>query len=100
MAVFAVSFDLEYDTDYQSRYSSFMEQVKKTGDWWGDTTSFVIVRTAESIDSFCSRIYVDSRFNATKDLYLVSDTEKLSARIRGKIRDRDIFNLMPYLIEL
>lgn len=100
MAVFAVSFDLEYDANYQSRYSSFMEQVKKTGDWWADTTSFVVVRTSESIDSFCSRIYIDSSFDASKDVYLVSDTEKLSARIRGKIRDRDIFKLMRYLIEL
>lgn len=100
MAVFAVSFDLEYDATYQSRYASFMEQVKKGGAWWADTTSFVVVRTNETIDDFCSRIYIHSDFNSTKDLYLVSDTEKLSARIRGKIRDRDIFRLMPYLVEL
>jgi hypothetical protein len=100
MAVYAVSFDLEYDSAYQERYVSFMEQVKKGGEWWADTTSFVVVRTSETIDSFCSRIYTQSSFNSTKDLYLVTDVEKLSARIRGKIKDKDIFKLMPYLIEL
>jgi hypothetical protein len=100
MAVFAVSFDLHYDANYQDRYASFMEQVKKGGVWWADTTSFVVVRTAETIDTFCSRIYTQSSFNSTKDLYLVMDTEVKSARIRGKISDRDIFKLIPYLTEL
>jgi hypothetical protein len=100
MPVYAVSFDLEYDSTYHDRYTSFMEQVKKGGDWWADTTSFVAVRTSETIDNFCSRIWSMSGFNSAKDLYLVLDTEKLSARIRGKIKDRDIFKLMPYLIEL
>lgn len=100
MAVYTVSFDLEYDSTYQSRYSSFLEQVKKHGLWWADTTSFVAVRTTESIDAFCSRIYVESEFNHTKDLYLVMDSDAKSARIRGKIKDRDIFDLIPYLIEL
>jgi hypothetical protein len=100
MAIYAVSFDLEYDTTYQERYRSFMEQVKKGSDWWADTTSFVVVQTSETIDSFCSRIWTQSGFSSSKDLYLVFDTEKLSARIRGKIKNRQIFKLMPYLIEL
>ncbi|WP_409188588.1 hypothetical protein [Bradyrhizobium sp. RDM4] len=100
MATLSVSFDLEYDSTYQARYTSFMEQVKKSGLWWADTTSFVVVSTTESIDEFCSRIYVNSDFNATKDLFLVMDTEVKSARIRGKISDRDAFKLIPYLIEL
>jgi hypothetical protein len=100
MPVYAVSFDLEYDSTYQDRYTSFMEQVKKGGEWWADTTPFVVVRTSETIDNFCSRIWSMSSFNGAKDLYLVVDTEKMSARIRGKLKDRDIFKLMPYLIEL
>jgi len=100
MAVYAVSFDLEYDSTYQDRYTTFMEQVKMGGAWWADTTSFVVVRTGETIDPFCTRIYTQSGFNSAKDLYLVCDTEKLSARIRGKFKDKDIFKLMPYLIEL
>ena len=100
MAVYAVSFDLEYDSNYQDRYTSFTDQVKKGDDWWADTTSFVVVRTTETIDTFCTRIYAYSSFNASKDLYLVVDSEIKSARIRGKIKDRDIFKLMPYLIEL
>jgi hypothetical protein len=100
MTVFIVSFDLKYDDTYQDRYKSFMEQVKKGGDYWDDTTSCVVVRTNESIDEFCTRIYVNSDFNATKDLYLVLDAHVKAGRIRGAIKSDKIFKLLDYVKKL
>lgn len=100
MAVFLVSFDLKYDDDYSDRYSSFMEQVKKGGKWWADTTSFVAVETDETIDTFCNRIYLQSKFNGTKDLYLVLDANVKSGRVRGALKDQDLFKLLPFVKKL
>jgi len=100
MPVFIVSFDLKYDDTYQARYNSFMEQVKLGGDWWDDPTSCVVVRTSETIDAFCHRIYVKSDFDATKDLFMVLDAHVKAGRIRGAIKSRKVFQLIEYLVEL
>jgi hypothetical protein len=68
--------------------------------WWGEPTSFYAVEVNETIDAYCTRIYIKSDFDATKDLYLVMDAEKLSGRVRGKITDRDLFKVLPFVKEL
>lgn len=100
MAVFTVSFSISYDDTYSERYNSFMEQVKKSGLWWDETTSFVVVRTEESIDDFCSRIYIHSKFDAMKDRYLVLDANAKSGRYRGVNKDQDLFVLIPCVKKL
>jgi len=100
MATFLVSFDLKYDSDYSDRYTSFMEQVKKGAKYWDDTTSFLVVENSEDIDAFCHRIYVSSKFNSTKDLYLVLDANVKSGRIRGAIKSQTIFTLLPFVKKL
>lgn len=100
MAVYSVSFNIKYDDTYSARYDSFMEQVKKSGKWWAETTSYVVVETAESIDEFCSRIYAYSDFNASKDRYLVLDVNAKSGRYRGVNTDSDLFTLIPYVKKL
>jgi hypothetical protein len=100
MAIYLVSFDLKSDATYASRYKSFMEQVKKGGLWWADTTSFVAVKTDEDIDTFCRRIYVSSEFDSAKDLYLVLNADVKSGRVRGPVKDSYLFTLLPYVTKL
>lgn len=77
-----------------------MEQVKKTAPWWADTTSFVAVETSETIDDFCDRIYYKSSFNQSIDLFLVLDANIKSGRVRGKLRDQDLFKVLPFVKKL
>ena len=100
MSIFLVSFDLKYDATYSKRYDSFMEQVKKGGKWWADTTSFVAVHTDETIDEFCSRIYLSSDILESKDLFLVLDAEVKSGRVRGPVSDQYLFTLLPFVKKL
>ena len=100
MSVFLVSFDIKSDSEYSHRYDSFMTQVKKTTPWWADTTSFVAVETNESLDDFCSRIYVHSGFDSPKDLYLVLDANVKAGRVRGNLKDQDLFKLLPFVTKL
>ena len=99
MSVFLVSFEIKYDSDYQRRYSSFTQQVQ-SGRYWADNTSFVVVETTETIDDFCTRIYVHSAFDGTKDRYMVLDANVKSGRIRGPVHNSSIFSLLPFVIKL
>lgn len=100
MAVYMVSFTIHSDSTYQDRYDSFMEQIKKGGLWWGDTTSFVAVRTDESMEEFCNRIYFKSSFDPAKDLFLILDYETQNGYTRGHVKDSYIFTLMPFVRKL
>lgn len=88
MAKFAVSFRFDINTaagaSYSERYSSFMEQVRKTGAW-EETTSFALVTSGETLDQFSDRLYYQSHFCAVTDTMLVIDIETGRAISRGKI---------------
>ena len=68
--------------------------------WWREPTSFVAVSSPEAIDTFCSRIYVKSLFDATKDMFLVLDSEYKAGRVKGVINDQDLFKLLPFVIKI
>lgn len=99
MSVFAVTFRIHDDSDYRRRYDSFTDEVRNGATThWEETTSFMLVETTESIDSFCSRIYVKSSFDSSKDIYVVMDTQVKSARARGPIKyPFTLHSLLPYL---
>lgn len=100
MPTFAMTFRIDYDSSYDERYDSFVKEIRKRSPNWEDTTSFFVLSTNESIDTFADAIYYGSKFNAAKDLYLIMDTDKKSAVIRGKVLDQSIFGLIPYLRKL
>lgn len=100
MAVFTVSFTIAKDATYDVRYKSFTEQVKKTGVYWEETTSFIVVETGETIADFCNRIYLNSDFNASTDRYLVLDANVKSGLYRGVLADKDLLALLPYVKKL
>jgi len=101
MSIFLVTFRIHSDATYAARYQSFQEALLKgcTG-YWRDPTSFVAVQSNETIDAFCSRIYVHSTFDATKDMYLVLDANVKTGRTRGNVVDQDIYKLLPFVIKL
>ena len=100
MPRYAVTFRIHQDSDYSDRYDSFTEQVKKgTTYWWAGTTSFYAIQTTEALSDYCSRIYVHSKFNATKDIFVVVNIETGEGRSKGKITDRDLFRAFPQVAE-
>lgn len=88
MAKYAVTFRFDIQEhggySYSERYSSFMEQVRKTGAW-EETTSFALTTSAEGIEQFADRLYLHSRFSAAFDTMLVIDIERGVAVSRGPV---------------
>lgn len=85
---YAISFRIETGTHggstYSERYSSFMEQVRKTGAW-EETTSFALTTSTETLEDFVNRLYLRSQFSATADLMIVIDIERGTAVTKGKV---------------
>jgi hypothetical protein len=100
MPRYAVTFRIHQDSDYSERYESFTDQVKKGATyWWAGTTSFYAIQSTESLTDFCSRIYVHSKFNAMKDIFVVVNIETGAGKSKGKITDRDLFRAFPGVME-
>jgi hypothetical protein len=101
MTTYAVSFDLKSDTTYDDRYKSLMAEIKKgTQRTWEDTTSFVLVDSAETLSGFESRIYINSSFDASKDKLLVMDVTGNSAIFRGKTTyPHTLSTLLPKVVQ-
>lgn len=101
MARFAVTFRIHDDSGYSDRYASFTTEVKKgVTRWWAGTTSFYAVETSETLDGFCSRIWLNSSFDGSKDVYVVVNVETGAGRSRGPVPDRDLFLAFPGVTQL
>jgi hypothetical protein len=85
---YAISFRIDTDTHggrtYLERYSSFMDQVRKTS-VWEETTSFALTVSDETLENFVARLYLGSKFNAITDLMVVIDIERGVAVTKGKV---------------
>ena len=101
MSAYTITFRIANDSTYEDRYVSFVEELKKKVNvWWAEPTSFFAVETSESIDQFCERIYSNTKFDASKDLYLVLDANVKSGRVRGRSTDADLYKILPYVKKL
>lgn len=80
MPHYAVSYDIHYDDTYSSRYESLVNEINKSPSKsvWGETTSFALVETTESLAVFALRLYL-SEFSPSKDKLLVVDHSTSSA---------------------
>lgn len=85
---YAISFDIKYDTTYTSRYNSLMTQVRATpnGAVWAETTSFVLLRSAEDIATLADRLYYKSELLDSKDMLLVIDHAANACIARGPFK--------------
>lgn len=87
MGNFAITFRFKSDSTYQSRYESFVKKVHEiaTTHPWAETSSFYALEANETADSLCTRLYLESEFDATKDLLLVIDTKNQVKATKGKV---------------
>jgi hypothetical protein len=87
MANFVITFRFKSDTTYQSRYESFVKKVVEIATTypWSETSSFYALEANETAESLCSRLYLETEFDATKDLLLVVDTKNQMKATKGNI---------------
>lgn len=84
MASYVISFRIHKDSNYQERYDSLVEQIKKCEKSWLETTSFALVRTSETLDTLEHRLYYKSTIISSKDLLFVVPVTDEPAILRGK----------------
>ncbi|WP_147399922.1 MULTISPECIES: hypothetical protein [Brevundimonas] len=100
MGVYAVSFELKSDSDYSERYDSLMEQLKLKGKMWDETTSFALVETDESLDSFENRLYFKSKLSNTRDKLFVVDVTDRPCIARGAfVMPFTLKSIMPKVVQ-
>ncbi|HEY1505628.1 MAG TPA: hypothetical protein VGF92_15070 [Stellaceae bacterium] len=96
MAAYTVTFRFHEDSTYQTRYESFVKEASK-GLWWADPTSFFAIQTDETIDALTTRLDTNTTILKDRDMFMVMDADAKSARIWGKVLDKDVFKIIPYL---
>lgn len=87
MANFILTFRFKSDSTYQDRYDSFVKKVVEIAAThpWAETSSFYALEANESADSLCSRLYLETEFDATKDLMLIVDIKNQTKATKGEI---------------
>src|SRR5688572_17816202 len=83
-----ISFELDYDSDYNARYTALTGAVLSIDSGaWGETTSFYFVRTSMSAQEISQRLgFVISH---DRDIVLVGGTETKGIYAQGRIRELD-----------
>jgi hypothetical protein len=98
VALYAISFRVEYEGDYDGRYASLVEAIRAQAsgtDWWEETTSFMLITSDKSPAKLADDILSASTFDATKDLLLVIYLSgNQGYAIRGKYADKDVLTLL------
>ncbi|RBL87889.1 hypothetical protein DDE05_00500 [Streptomyces cavourensis] len=87
MAHFIVTFRLKNDSTYQERYESFVDRVRAITPLapWDETSSFFAFRANGSAASICSDLYLNSKFDSTKDQMVVIDLDLKQKATKGKV---------------
>jgi hypothetical protein len=82
---YAISFDIKADSTYSDRYTSLMDQIRKTpdGSVWAETTSFVLLRSSENIETLADRLYFQTKISTSKDMLVVFDHVASACIARG-----------------
>ena len=88
MPSYGVSFELESNSTYSERYQSLMRQINiaQSNPAWDETTSFALVKTAETLEAFALRLYLKTLVSSATDILLVFDPATGTAIARGPIK--------------
>lgn len=97
MATYIVAFRFHEDLTYRARRSSFIAEAQCLGLTWADPTSFLAIRTDETIDALATRLDTRTTIQKDRDMFMVVDIESEHARICGKVHDKNIFDIIPSL---
>ena len=88
MATHLISFRIQYDADHTDRWSSTIEAIRNEASdsvTWEETTSLIILRSSMSAEMLATSIYINSKFDVTKDKLLVVDATTGAYATRGQI---------------
>lgn len=90
MANFIITFRFKSDDDYQERYDSFVKAVhgSAAAHPWDETSSFFAlesVKSDETAESLCKKLWLESEFDDSKDTMLVIDLWNQKSATRGPI---------------
>ena len=81
---------------YDKRYLALQDAVQSSASkWWVESTSFIAFEAIADI-AVLARAF-KTAIAPSHDLFLIRQMDTQSAIICGKVNDKDIFNLMPYL---
>jgi hypothetical protein len=99
MSTYLVTFRFGHSENYGLRLDNFMSRLQ-TGDWWGETTSSILVHSDETIDAFCRRILSPDCFDERVDMAVVFDFDNRQGRAKGSFRDTSLFTAAPWVRRL
>ncbi|QCS64410.1 hypothetical protein EC609_19125 [Achromobacter denitrificans] len=93
MAHFIVTFRFKNDSTYQDRYDSFVDKVRGIAmlSAWDETSSFFAFQADDNAAGLCSTLYLETKFDSTKDRMVVIDLDRKEKATKGN------FDYLPIL---
>lgn len=69
MASFIVTFKIKSDSNYQSRYDSFVKKINEISGYshWDETTSFYCFKADSTVEDVRFQLVIDSEFDPSRD---------------------------------
>jgi hypothetical protein len=99
MAVYWMSFRIESNSTYSTRYTAVTEAIGKISTtWWIEPTSFIIFSSAKTINEIAD--IVKRSFNPKTDLAIIGMMENTATRLVGANDDKDIYKLIPKIVDV
>lgn len=104
-----VSFEINWEhtekgrAQYNAIYSAMHAAVQDrqfVHEWWGENTSFYVVRSREDATAFLARVWKAAKMRATKDRLVVLDADRKAGVAFGRVQDPSLFALLPFVKEL
>ncbi|MEO8666993.1 MAG: hypothetical protein ABI399_00635 [Bauldia sp.] len=95
MAIYLVSFNMVRNQSYADRLDRLMAELQ-AGPWWAETGALIVVESQETIDVFCERLLAPWCFDETIDVAVVFDLVGGEARTKGRFRDFNLYDIVPW----
>lgn len=95
MQTYIVTFRIALTGDDDARREALIASILQgSSRHWDEPTSFLLVETEDSLDDLAS--WASQSIDPAVDIVLIRALDQKSARVIGRVEDRDLFELMPY----
>lgn len=98
MAVYAISFRVDYDSDYDRRYEALTDVIRAQASgtqYWEETTSFFLLTSDLGPGALADAIVAAAKFDVSKDILVVIYLSGAQGHaVRGAYTDKDILTLL------
>ena len=98
MAIYAISFRVGYEGDYDDRYKTLVAAIRAQAggpNYWEESTSFFLLQSDSQPGELADAIIAGSDFDKTRDLLLVIYLSgKKGHALRGHYTDKDVIKLL------